>query len=622
MKFFSLEKKSKTVKWLIIVFAIIFLLIAIFGISSIVLAYKYQNKIYPGVMLDGLDLSGLTKTQAGNVIDGKFKQLYGNGFEFHAENQMKLIPNEENKILALHLDNMADSAFKTGRQNHWLVNYLQIPFLPIFKKNISLDYRFDKNSLKENLTQAFSLQETPVKNSAVNVKILDSKTKQVEIDFTESNTGETFNYISAVDTLERSIKNFQNIPITLIKEKSYPDITITTALAKKEKIEKLLQLPEVKFKYAEQEWPIKWEDFTHWISLGEDEFGNIAVLLDEQIVKGQLEAIAQSVDQPVIDAKFQIKDNKVIEFESHKNGQAADIDATYKKTIDEIVNKFNTEIELIVSETEPEIKTEKVNDLGIKEQIGIGISDFSGSPANRRHNIGVGAASLNGLLIKPDEEFRLVASLGDINSQGGYLPELVIKGTKTVPEYGGGLCQIATTLFRTILASGLPVTARSPHTYRVSYYEPAGTDATIYDPLPDVRFINDTNNYILIQTKMQGNLLTFEFWGTSDGRKVRFEGQNKTDDLSKLKPIIFNITSPGPTKFIETEELKPGEKKMMEHAHNGADAVFYQYITMPDEIESKETWSSHYSPWQEVILIGANKEAEAVQPEPEPPITQ
>ena len=98
--------------------------------------------------------------------------------------------------------------------------------------------------------------------------------------------------------------------------------------------------------------------------------------------------------------------------------------------------------------------------------------------------------------------------------KAGWLPELVIKGNKTVPELGGGLCQIGTTLFRAILASGLPITERQSHSYRVRYYEPAGADATIYEPRPDFRFVNDTGNYLLINGYVEGDEVTFEVWGT------------------------------------------------------------------------------------------------------------
>jgi vancomycin resistance protein YoaR len=157
-------------------------------------------------------------------------------------------------------------------------------------------------------------------------------------------------------------------------------------------------------------------------------------------------------------------------------------------------------------------------------------------------------------------------------------------------------------MFRTAIKSGLPITMRRNHSYRVSYYEPAGTDAAVYDPWPDVRFLNDTNNHILIQTRIEGDDIYFDFWGTKDGRIVE-----KTD------PVIYNITRPGPTKTIETLDLPVGVKKCTERAHNGADAYFDYKVTYPiseatttPEIK-EERFSSHYVPWQEVCLIGVEK---------------
>lgn len=187
----------------------------------------------------------------------------------------------------------------------------------------------------------------------------------------------------------------------------------------------------------------------------------------------------------------------------------------------------------------------------------------------------------------------MIKALGEIDGPAGYLPELVIKGDKTVPEYGGGLCQIGTTLFRAVVDSGLPVTARRNHSYRVSYYEPAGTDATIYDPQPDFKFMNDTGNAILLQTKITGDKAVFTFWGKRDGRKVSY-----------TKPTIYNIVKPQPTKIIETTDLKPGEKKCTEKAHNGADAYFDYQVIYPSGEEKKVRFNSHYVPWREVCLVG------------------
>jgi vancomycin resistance protein YoaR len=143
----------------------------------------------------------------------------------------------------------------------------------------------------------------------------------------------------------------------------------------------------------------------------------------------------------------------------------------------------------------------------------------------------------------------------------------------------------------------LPITARRNHSYRVAYYEPAGMDAAVYIPNPDVRFLNDTANYILIQSRIEGDDFYFDFWGVKDNREITI-----------TKPVVYNIVKPAPTKIVETLDLAPGKKKCTEKAHNGADAYFdYTVVYNPGSTEEKKEekrFSSHYVPWQEVCLVG------------------
>jgi len=596
------KEKIQYVKWILIVLGVVIILGgmgigAAFGMSQ-----KYAGKIYPGVKIDGIDASGMTREQARNAITDKFSDIYKNGFVFYAADIEKTIPNDA--ILGINTDSMVDSAYRLGRGDNWIVGIMQFAIFPIFPKEISFDYTLDKTALQKQLQVNFGSYEKPAVNANISIKIIDLKQKTFEVEFLDSTAGEAFKYEKAITQFETFISQMQNPKIELRKEIDVPEITKEQALPLKDKAIEILNLKEIVFQYEKEEWPMKWEDVTHWLQVGLDDSDNVRLVLNKEMIEGQLNSIGQTINKEAVDAKFQIKDGRVNEFVGHQTGKAIDIDESYAFINSEIITNLNPKITLIVKETLPSIKTEDLNQLGIKEKIGTGVSNFAGSPVNRRHNIGVGAAKLNGLLIAPGEEFKLVSNLLPFDGQSGYLPELVIKGDKTIPEYGGGLCQIATTLFRVALSSGLPITQRAPHAYRVVYYEPAGTDATIYDPAPDVRFINDTGSHILIQTKIVGNLVTFEFWGTSDGRKVSFEGNNKTEDLTKLKPVIFNITSPGPVKYIETADLKPGEKKQTESAHNGADAYFYQYITKIDGTTEKKTWSSHYTAWRSVVLVG------------------
>jgi vancomycin resistance protein YoaR len=84
-------------------------------------------------------------------------------------------------------------------------------------------------------------------------------------------------------------------------------------------------------------------------------------------------------------------------------------------------------------------------------------------------------------------------------------------------------------MFRAAINSGFEITQRYPHAFPVKYYNPQGFDATIYPPFPDLKFINNTPNYLLVQTRIEGYNLIFEIYGTDDGRKVEISGPYQYD---------------------------------------------------------------------------------------------
>ncbi|MEO7617987.1 MAG: VanW family protein, partial [Candidatus Saccharibacteria bacterium] len=122
------------------------------------------------------------------------------------------------------------------------------------------------------------------------------------------------------------------------------------------------------------------------------------------------------------------------------------------------------------------------------------------------------------VLLAPGEQFSFGKILGDVGAEQGYKPELVILGDHEEKQYGGGLCQVSSTAYRAALLAGLPINQRYNHSFAISYYTAPygvpGVDATIYYPQVDFKFTNDTGNYILIQTHMEGTTLTFDYYGT------------------------------------------------------------------------------------------------------------
>jgi vancomycin resistance protein YoaR len=253
-------------------------------------------------------------------------------------------------------------------------------------------------------------------------------------------------------------------------------------------------------------------------------------LVDEKKINDFLTDLERKVNKDPENAKLKFDNDRVSAFSAGTNGLKLDKEKSFEilKNFLSQTNSTN-KINLAFSEIQPEISLDSIDNMGITSLIGEGRSNFKGSPKNRVFNIKVAIERFNGVLIKPGEEFSFVKILGDVDGEHGYLPELVIKKDKTEPEFGGGICQVSTTTFRAAIYSGLDITARRNHAYPVAYYNPQGMDSTVYIPRPDLRFINNTPGYILIQPRIEGTELIFSFYGKDDGRKINIIGPRITE---------------------------------------------------------------------------------------------
>ena len=604
-------KKKKILKWLLISVAVFFVLSATGAGASWSFQKKYDNKIFPGIKLGNLDLGGKTRDEAKKIINEKIDQIGQNGIKFKYNSQETTITPSifsfdadlAYQIITFNPDQTVEEIFSFGRNKSLFGNLRNRLSAFIFKKSANIIYTANEEEITRILKSNYSNLEIPAKNAELIATSSPDQKDEFIFSLSQEKLGKVINYEEAIKKLKENLRKLNNQPITLASETDYPFIYKNECLNIEPEARKILSAGPLTLTYQDKKWVIEKEMIADWLTLEKnDKKIVIASLNSGKIAEFLRKDIAPQIEKEPIDARFEIKNGRVSEFQGGQDGFKIIEEKSIKKIQEDFINNRINTVELITEETKSAVGAGELNNFGIKEIIGTGHSNFAGSPANRRVNIRVGAFSANGLLIKPGEEFSLNKALGEVDKESGYLPELVIKEGKTIPEYGGGLCQVGTTMFRTALASGLPITARKNHSYRVSYYEPAGTDATIYSPAPDFRFLNDTGNYILIQTRIEGDDLYFDFWGTKDGRLVE-----------QTYPIIYNIVKPNPTKTIETLDLRPGEKKCTEKAHNGADAYFDYKVTYPissatsTPVIKEKRFSSHYVPWQEVCLIGVEK---------------
>lgn len=244
-----------------------------------------------------------------------------------------------------------------------------------------------------------------------------------------------------------------------------------------------------------------------------------------------IESLAEQIDSPAVNAKLQFQNGKATIFSPSEEGNQLNTEESADLLRSAILRGENS-VQLPVENVQPAVTLASINQLGITDLLSRGESDFSGSSPARIHNIKTASSLFNGIIISPGASFSFNTILGsadEINASHGYEPEKVIKHNKLAYEYGGGICQVSTTLFRAVILSGLKILERHPHAFPVKYYNPQGFDATIYPGVSDMRFKNNTPDHILIQTKIKDTKLAFEIYGTSDGRKVTMEGPFQYD---------------------------------------------------------------------------------------------
>lgn len=614
-----MTEKSKKVIFLssnIILFLLIFLLVGFLFLEK-----KYEGKIYPNIYVAGIEISGLTEKQAEKLISQKIDNFEQQGLEISLDNHFfvwhNFVYSAEldlvSQTLVFDIEKSVEEAYLIGRDGNFKDILTKINLL-VSKKYLDLSFLINQEDLFKVLEENFiKVENFSREANLIIVENLDSNTISFEI--SSEKFGQNIDFVKFLTDLNNRVKTLRNDKIELNLKEREPIIKKDNSLGLNLVAEELLNLAPFNLNYINEDkvFEVSKLDFAKWLALKPKYFNNkfvevIIGLEADKVYQFLDEKVKMQVEREPLVPDFKFNNDKVIIFNPGKDGLKINYESTFL-FIEESFNSGDmTDLSLVI-EIDPVDKVENFNDMGIKEVIGIGFSNFVGSSANRRHNIKVGSDKLNGLIIKPGEEFSLVKALGDTNKEAGYLPELVIKGNKTIPEYGGGLCQVATTLFRTALNSGLPITERRNHSYRVSYYEPAGTDAAIYSPHPDLKFINDTQNNILIQARFEDlNDMYFDFWGTSDGRIV-----------TSTYPVIYNIVRPGPTQIIETTELAPGKRKCTERAHSGAETYFdYTVIYNPgleNENKVENRFYSKYVPWREVCLVGVEAKIEEVEAE-------
>ncbi len=331
----------------------------------------------------------------------------------------------------------------------------------------------------------------------------------------------------------------------------------------------------------------------------------VRVALTYMGLRDALLPIKTQVDRAASNAKFIFNDDtgQLDVTQQSSVGRTMDIEASIKAINDALLRGEHT-ASLVINEAQPRVPaTATGQELGITELIHLETSYFHGSSAERVQNIAAAASSFHGVLVAPGETFSMGEHMGDVSLENGFAEAMIIYGGRTIKGVGGGVCQVSTTLFRAVFNAGFPIVERIPHAYRVSYYEQtasgavdprlAGLDATVYFPLVDFKFTNDSPHWILMETYMGSGSLTWKFYSTSDGRTTSWDTTGVTNVVSAPSPI-----------YEVNNEFGKNQMEQVDWAANGADVTVTRTVMRDGSVLFQDQITTHYQPWQAICQYG------------------
>ena len=557
----------------------------------------YAGHIFPGVSVAGVDLSGLTRDQAAVKLQQTLsypisgKVLFRDGV-----NAWVATPAELGMVF--DPSTSAAAAYSVGRSGGLFGSLtgqiraggrgIQIPPVIVFDQRVAYQY----------LTQIATRVDQPVVEASLSLNGTDVVTQPGQVG-RELKIDATLIYLGA------QLQTFSDGEVPLVVQELQPQVLDVSgqADAARQILSQPLTLTIPNSKVGDP-GPYIYAPQIVASMLGVQRTPNgVQLALNTTELRNLLTPIKEQIDRSASDAKFIFNDetHQLDLIQDSKVGRSMDMDASMQAINDALLRGEHS-MNLAINETQPKIPgTTTGAELGITELIHEEVSYFYGSSNERIQNITAAAAQFHGVLVAPGEVFSMGEHMGDVSLENGFAEALIIYGGRTIKGVGGGVCQVSTTLFRAVFNTGFPIVERYPHAYRVQYYEMvasgatdptlAGLDATVYFPLVDFKFKNDSPYWILMETYVNPSTrtLTWKLYSTSDGRTVHWDTTGPTD-----------IVPAPPPQFEENPDLHNDQIKQVDYAANGADVTVTRTVYKDGAVYFTDQVSTHYEPWQAV----------------------
>ena len=314
---------------------------------------------------------------------------------------------------------------------------------------------------------------------------------------------------------------------------------------------KVMIASSVTLEYGDSSWKLTSEQIAAYMDFSAGNSGGVSTLVPYLSAKKMshfFDDIAAKVDKDATDASFR-GDGQKAWVVAAVAGRTIDTTKTAEALTAASLKTSGRVAEVAVKTTQPDLTTDEANAMGISQKLGNFSTKWEGT-ADRQTNVRITTDYTSNVLLAPDEVYNFDKEVGPRTEARGYKMAPGITAGALEDQLGGGICQVATTLFNAAFFAGLDIVERKNHSLFVSHY-PLGRDATVSADSPNLRFRNDTGHYILIRGASDGINTTFVIYGTKDGRTVSYT----TSDFYDVVPME-TVTYPYSKLGTGTTQIK------------------------------------------------------------------
>lgn len=539
------------------------------------------GRIHPGVRVGPFDVGGRTQDQAAALIDREMATLAASPVKVTAGGSTWDV-TAESVSLSVDATALAGQAFEVGRGSFAEVVGERLRAL-VGAVELPLELSCDDAAFGTLAAAINAAVGTPPRDAAVRVE-------GVNVTLVEPADGMG---VEAQSIREGVLEAFiAEHAVSFELEPLAPVIDAEGARQAYEDAKAMVSAPLVLY-YEDKQWDVAPETIGGWLDfrvVGDSAPPALeAYVVSEEVSATVLPMVAQ-VGKPARNASFQTS-NGIVTIVPAEDGLAADADDLAVRLTTVLKGSDERRAELTMHRVEAELTTAEAQAMGIVDRLSTFTTDYAASNVPRVNNIHILADALNGTLIAPGATFSFNDTIGPRTAEKGYQEANAIVNGKLVPQLGGGICQVGTTIFNSVFFSGLPVVERKNHSQYISHY-PTGRDATVSWGGPDFKFKNDTANWVLISTSYTNSTVTISLYGTKTGYEVTYDTGPWTD-----------IKDP-PVREVSDPALPSGSRVVDERGVSGRTIIVVRHVFSGGVEIRTDTFKSVYKPAEEVVRVG------------------